>query len=191
MSYWTGYSGSGLVLTEGEFQDMISLYNKKNSSQAESLSNTMEDLCIDEINLVKSVYAGTIDVDVCGLEKGRDMPEELCDKVIGVYALDPDYVEGATFWPFYRANGEMNIFATRKEGEEPLEYRLLPADNNCDSSYFFFADKDLTSPMAFEKKPYDSYDDFVQEFKDKLAAYLPDDFDWNSHLGNLSYACYA
>ena len=32
---------------------------------------------------------------------------------------------------------------------------------------------------------------FVSEFKNKLEAFLPEDFDWDAHIGIYSYACYA
>ncbi|MBQ6857620.1 MAG: hypothetical protein IJO13_11025 [Lachnospiraceae bacterium] len=57
--------------------------------------------------------------------------------------------------------------------------------------YVVFSDKDMMSVESFEKKRYDSYEELVQEFKDKLQNYLPDDFEWDIHIGNFSYAAYA
>ncbi len=49
----------------------------------------------------------------------------------------------------------------------------------------------MNSVKAFDEKPYASYQDFVQEFRDKVGSYLPEDFDWNVHLGYLSYAAWG
>nr|WP_317439871.1 hypothetical protein [uncultured Enterocloster sp.] len=44
---------------------------------------------------------------------------------------------------------------------------------------------------TFNEKPYASYEALRQEFKDKLERYLPDDFDWDAHIGRFRYAAYA
>ena len=31
----------------------------------------------------------------------------------------------------------------------------------------------------------------INEYKDKLAAYLPNDFNWKTHIGFIQYAVYA
>lgn len=49
----------------------------------------------------------------------------------------------------------------------------------------------MNSVKAFDEKPYASYQNFIQEFKDKVGGYLQEDFNWNAHLGNLTYAAYA
>lgn len=44
---------------------------------------------------------------------------------------------------------------------------------------------------CFEKKAYESYEEFVAEFKRKMENYLPKDFNWDAHIGKYNYACYA
>ena len=34
-------------------------------------------------------------------------------------------------------------------------------------------------------------EEIVKEFKEKLAAYVPDDFDWESHIGFFQCASFA
>ena len=58
-------------------------------------------------------------------------------------------------------------------------------------SYMAFSDKSFDGPEVFSKKPYDSYEAFVEEFKRKFEKYLPSDFDWDAHLGRFNYAAYA
>lgn len=57
--------------------------------------------------------------------------------------------------------------------------------------YVIFADKDMDGFDTFNEKPYASYEALRQEFKDKLERYLPDDFDWDAHIGRFRYAAYA
>ena len=52
-------------------------------------------------------------------------------------------------------------------------------------------DRDLDGPMSFVRKPYDSYEDFVDEFRRKMGQYLPEDFDWDAHIGRFNYSAYC
>ena len=38
---------------------------------------------------------------------------------------------------------------------------------------------------------YKSTEEIIKEFKEKLAAYVPDDFDWESHIGFFQCASFA
>nr|WP_302168356.1 hypothetical protein [uncultured Schaedlerella sp.] len=59
----------------------------------------------------------------------------------------------------------------------------------CGVCYFFHSEHELDAPEAFDERPYNSYEEFKQEFKDKMAAYLPDDFGWDAHIGRFNYTC--
>ena len=50
-----------------------------------------------------------------------------------------------------------------------------------------FADKQLTGQNIFMRPPYKSMDCLVTEFKSKLNRYMPDQFDYHSHIGFLVY----
>lgn len=64
-------------------------------------------------------------------------------------------------------------------------------DLRSETSYMVFCDRDLDGPMSFVKKPYDSYEDFVDEFRRKMGQYLPEDFDWDAHIGRINYSAYC
>lgn len=72
--------------------------------------------------------------------------------------------------------------------------RTIQSLENCgriragSEGYFFTSERELDSPEAFEERPYISYEEFLQEFKGKMAVYLPEDFDWDSYIGRSSYA---
>lgn len=192
-SYWAGYAGTGLVLNQEEFSAFLEKYMEKNPVQAENLDEYLEGenldvASLDDICFLKSVNAG---------EEIRDLQDnaaEYADKVLYFSEMSNDNVEGFRFWPFYRHDGRMNVPIKRPEGGwEDAEYRnpMWESDDVGHSCYVIWSAKDLTSPRVFEQPAYTSYEEFVQEFKDDLAAYLPDAFDWNAHLGYMSYACFA
>ena len=41
----------------------------------------------------------------------------------------------------------------------------------------------MDSAEAFIQNPYPTYEDLVQEFKNKLIGLVPDDFSWDAHIG--------
>lgn len=90
---------------------------------------------------------------------------------------DDGCCEGFRLWN-YRINGKKNE-----------DYNL--ADIPMEDVYFLESDRQLDGMDCFDGPVYASYEDFVQEFKDKLAVYLPKDFDWDGHIGIYTYACYA
>lgn len=59
------------------------------------------------------------------------------------------------------------------------------------NAYVLTAERPIDGPGCFENPAYASYGEFVEEFKDKLKGYLPNDFDWDAHIGIYSYAAYA
>lgn len=95
----------------------------------------------------------------------------------GFFCTNDDCCEGFRLFN-YRINGKKN---------ERYQSADMP-DNNV---YVLPCDHSLDGMSCFEKMPYKDYEAFVQEFIDKMEAYLPDDFDWDAHIGIYSYACYA
>lgn len=85
------------------------------------------------------------------------------------------------------------------EGFRLIPYRMKgivnkdweAADMPQNNVYVFPSDKAVDGMTCFDEKVYGSYDEFVQEFKDKLGAYLPGDFDWDAHIGIYTYACFG
>lgn len=169
-SYWAGYSGTGLVLTVPEFNKMLKQYKEKNPDQSEIIDTAIENGDLNETGFIMSAT----------------------DKTFTVFELSDDDVAGVTFFPFYRSDGRENVTEKKEDGKwEYLESNYPIWDLNEDRCYFLFSDKDMNSVKAFDEKPYASYQDFVQEFKNKIGGYLPENFDWDAHLGNLTYAAYA
>lgn len=182
MSYWAGYAGSALVLTDREFDSMMEKYRTLNPAHAASVEDEYEDIhdC-DRADLIRGTFAGQ-DLG----SRGPDKPGN-ADLYFQPVKIPTDTCEGGTLTPFYHDGGK-NLPVFDDEGglvREPA-YTVYT-----DDVWAFFSDRALDGVGAFDEKPYPSYQAFVDEFKAKLGAYLPGDFDWDAHLGRFSYACYA
>lgn len=185
-SYWTGYAITGLVLSSAEFNAMLEVYKKKNP-EWKNIEEVMEDYGIDCTRFIMSQYAGE---SMPGLQDDTDGRYD--EKFTYFDELSNDNVDGATFWPFYKPDGSMNLNQMTEDGKWESALQSHPIwDSEADVCYVIESDEDMCSPQAFESKPYNSYQDFVQEFKNKIGGYLPEDFDWDAHLGYLAYAAYA
>lgn len=186
-SYWAGYSGTGLVLDSSELEDMLETYRDKNPAEADIIDDMIDEGDFNEIKFIKGIHAGE---EMPGLQDDKN--HDYDGKTASLYELSDDNASGVTFWPFYRPNGTMNLNEKLADGTwNEADYSHPAWSDKNNTCYICFSEKDMNSPKAFEETPYATYDAFVQEFKDKWAAYLPEDFDWNAHLGYLSYACYA
>lgn len=158
-SYWAGYAGQGLCLTDGEFREFLDNYkamstNKKSLKQVEEY----EDSCgnVSEITF----------------RNGKN-------EKFSFFMADDGCCEGFRLIP-YRIGGKPNT------GYRP---NLDMPDANI---FILNADHQLDGMKAFNpKKVYPSYKAFRTEFERKLGEYMPDDFDWDAHIGIYSYACYA
>lgn len=99
-------------------------------------------------------------------------------ELFNLFCVPDDHADGFYFVP-YRIQGKPN--------ERWENNKNIPRNN----VYVLGSDKEIAGMHCFEEKAYDSYESFVDEFKRKMAHYLPDDFDWDAHVGIYSYACLA
>lgn len=170
-SYWAGYHGCALVLKEKEFEEFLDGYCGVFGVSREELDQEIDSSSVREYPWQKS-----------SKRKGfyDEVPGEDTFQVVDILT---DYCDGMYLVPFITVDGKKNELDGRKQF---VAYNLRNYN-----LYVIFADKAMDRVDAFDDKPYASYADFVQEFKDKLEAYLPSDFNWDSHLGSFSYASYA
>ena len=63
---------------------------------------------------------------------------------------------------------------------------LLPRKYTGDC-FIVFADWSRFRYFGFKAYPYDTYEDLLNEFKGKLQDYLPESFEWDTHIGTVSY----
>ncbi len=164
MSYWAAYYGDALVLNEKEFYDFCDRYRAvKNIDENEDL---FEETTIREYPF----------------ESGSDPNDifEVTDILI-------DECDGMRLMPFLH-EGKENIYIW---GENGLERSVHTKSMRCDNCYAIFAKKNRFGVKAIGQPPYASYEELKAEFQSRLAAYLPEDFSWDLHIGILDYACYA
>lgn len=102
----------------------------------------------------------------------------LSGTAFSMFMADDSCTEGFKLVP-YRMNGKPNDDWDRNENIPSSNVYVLPADRS------------IAGMRCFEEKAYDSYEEFVSEFKGKLKEFLPESFDWDAHIGIYSYACYA
>lgn len=108
----------------------------------------------------------------------------------GIQFINDDNIEGAYFTPLFRKDGSLNICEKQSDGT----IAKYPEGDWVEGSKYEFAifsDKSRTSNETFLENPYPTVESFVDEFQQKLGAYLPDGFDLKSRLGHVMYAEYA
>lgn len=160
MSYWAGYSGQGLCLTEDEYSTFLNNYiNAQTAAENHEALHEIEKLNENE----------TLD-DIWFISPSGEK--------FFLYCADDGCTEGFYLMP-YRINGKPN-----EKGEECPQTLT-------DNMYILICDRPIDGMHCFEKKAYESYEEFVAEFKRKMESYLPKDFDWDAHIGKYNYACYA
>lgn len=160
MSYWAGYSGQGLCLTEDEYKEFLNSYvnvqtaagNRNALREVEKLD---EDECLDDIEFFTP-----------------------SGEKFSLFCADDGCTEGFCLVPY------------RKDRKPNEKWDACP-QTLTDNMYVLECERPIDGMQCFEKKAYESYEEFVAEFRRKMEAYLPEDFDWDSHIGIYTYACYA
>lgn len=200
MSEWNaGYYGSGLRLNEEEFINFFKQYlvlNPRELKAATEYSGEEFDPDAayepDEVlELTAEAYldCGYIPSDLSGTEVAMDPESEGRFSIVRI--SDNDIYDGMRFMP-YRVNGKFNVPYTTENGTQVKNQEFVNwIDLRSETSYMVFCDIPLDGPMSFVKKPYNSYEDFVNEFRHKMEQYLPKDFDWDAHLGRFNYSAYC
>lgn len=132
---------------------------------------------------------GYVPSNLAGTEIAMD-PES--EKRFGIVKIQNDDIyDGMRFMP-YCVNGKFNVpYITAGEEKSKNPEFVDWIDLRSETSYMVFCDRDLDGPMSFVRRPYDSYEDFVDEFRRKMRQYLPEDFDWDAHIGRFNYSAYC
>ena len=193
MSEWNaGYYGSGLRLNEEEFMSFFKRYLALNPKELKMAieyfapGTTCDQEEAFELTAEADQDCGYVPSNLAGTEIAMD-PES--EKRFGIVRIpDDDIYDGMRFMP-YRVNGKFNVpYITAGEEKSKNPEFVDWIDLRSETSYMVFSDRDLDGPMSFVRKPYDSYEDFVDEFRRKIGQYLPKDFDWDAHIGRFNYS---
>lgn len=196
MSEWNaGYYGSGLRLNEEEFMSFFKRYLALNPKELKMAIEyfapgaTCDQEEAFELTAEADQDCGYVPSNLAGTEIAMD-PES--EKRFGIVRIpDDDIYDGMRFMP-YRVNGKLNVpyvIVGEEKSKNPEFVDWI--DLRSETSYMVFCDRDLDGPMSFVRRPYDSYEDFVDEFRRKMGQYLPEDFDWDAHIGRFNYSAYC
>lgn len=196
MSEWNaGYYGSGLRLNEEEFMSFFKRYLALNPKELKMAIKyfapgaTCDQEEAFELTAEADQDCGYVPSNLAGTEIAMD-PES--EKRFGIVRIpDDDIYDGMRFMP-YRVNGKFNVpyvIVGEEKSKNPEFVDWI--DLRSETSYMVFCDRDLDGPMSFVRRPYDSYEDFVDEFRRKMGQYLPEDFDWDAHIGRFNYSAYC
>ena len=193
MSEWNaGYYGSGLRLNEEEFTRFFERYLALNPKEPKMAMEYFVSIATYDPEEAFELTAeavqdcGYIPSNLAGTEIAMD-PES--EKRFGIVRIQNDDIyDGMRFMP-YRVNSKFNVpYITAGEEKSKNPEFVDWIDLRSETSYMVFSDRDLDGPMSFVRKPYDSYEDFVDEFRRKMGQYLPEDFDWDAHIGRFNYS---
>ena len=196
MSEWNaGYYGSGLRLNEEEFMSFFKRYLALNPKELKMAIEyfapgaTCDQEEAFELTAEADQDCGYVPSNLAGTEIAMD-PES--EKRFGIVKIQNDDIyDGMRFMP-YRVNGKFNVpYITAGEEKSKNPEFVDWIDLRSETSYMVFCDRDLDGPMSFVRRPYDSYEDFVDEFRCKMGQYLPKDFDWDAHIGRFNYSAYC
>lgn len=164
-SYWNAYYGDALILNEEEFDAFCKCYAKAHQLEEEFLGDM--EYSIEEYEFIQS------------REK---------DKTFQITRISADDTDGKFFIPFI-FDGKINKAEYDEAGHVVKEVKSRHwREHDC---YAIFADRNRYLGNSFFVSVYRCYNEFVQEFKGKLENYLPDDFNWDEHLGIFSYAAWC
>lgn len=162
-SYWAGHYGQGLVLTAGELDGFMRSYMEDCTDRG--TKQELEEFFDEECDITDLTF------------------KSASGKPFKMFEVDTTSCSGFCLIPY------------RKQGEPNRDYEQNGDIWECWSDdatmYVCQADNAIDGMDCFDRKAYGSYEEFVDEFKDKLAAHLPEGFDWESHIGIYQYAAYA
>lgn len=149
----------------------------------------------EEINGGFTVFNKTYDTEAAFADRTQFMDRITftCDfeltaldglKFNGCY-FDNDMARSAFLTPILRHDNELNVPVISEDG--------LIDVNTVEKAYdevglFVIPTKyTLEGPKSFidGNKRYESPQEIIDEFKESLGKYFPDDFDWNSHIGYI------
>lgn len=165
-SNWYAESGTALILDEKETIEFCKKY--------------LKEICGRDMLKVPDAYTAVEELDTRTLIRSKykkadpSSIEENDEKHFQI-SLYEDEMSGGIFYPF--------------ECDERC------GEDDCFELYgdyygIFFTDKS-TLPQEIFKGTYSSMDEIIDEFKEKLEDYLPEDFNWKTHIGFIQYAIYA
>lgn len=183
-SYWSAISGTVLLLSSTETDDFLQSYLSKTytpDATFDDVKNMLERISeqgYDESYLLKSKSRKEAIKTLPTLDSTFNLDLETIRKVKGsiftIDEYDEDEYSGGMFYPISKLNNKEQTYTN--------------VENN---SVLIYSSKSTNPLNILSNKSYKSLDELIQDYKDTVGDYLPDDFDWDSHIGFFQCAVYA
>lgn len=178
--YWSATSGTVLIFSKEEVKDFFTRYlletYRKDGVTDEDIDSI--DCMISDYGssfcFLRSAYRQRLLEDFHSLEScvnertAVEHKKELFDCV----EYREEECSGGMLYPFKKP--ALGKFVDVKDG-----------------SYIIYTDRATRPQDLLGADGYKSTEEIVKEFKEKLAAYVPDGFDWESHIGFFQCATFA
>lgn len=178
------------VLTHEEFRVLAHRHDDLNprcpSLVEESRVDDYDDGLDDEIDpgcvmrFVKSIRAGEVTCPEDGILTSGFVEMD----AYPIYTLPKN--QKLRFTPYYYGGKKNNQYVPAQDEGYVRNPDVHTIEYDPDKNPILFvapSNKPINSPDIFEgEKPY-TYPELVQEFVEKFGNYLPDGFDWDSHIG--------
>lgn len=194
-SYWSAITGTALILSPAEYDNMLLNYLKtafKPDADEKDVNNYMdscEEISSDEVPVIKTScldaikpFYPTMDAFLEKLQNDAyylNADTSMVKNFVYFNRYNTDEYSGGIFYPIDTSDNE-------EFNGQKMTYHDVDDDSEIMYTKFSTLSIDL-----LKAKHYTSTDDIVNEFKDAIGAYLPDDFDWEKHVGVFTCAAYA
>lgn len=187
------FDDAGLKLNKAEYDALLKQYMSVNNlSKRDVVQTFAETSNFDyEDDEADALYKEAL--NECGYKKsilaGQNVPFTKSN-YFRIDIFTPADSEAMSFAPYF-CNEKPNLPCYNANNrEEYVDRDYFCEELSSEKCYIAFADRGFNDAYVFERKPYASYKEFVQEFKDKFEKYLPNGFDWDAHLGNFKCVFY-
>ena len=181
-SYWAALSGIVLKLSDEEFEDMLLVYLRKTYKKDATATDVADyqELISDYGERESYFLTATKKNDIINelpelsdtFGLSNEQVEKFHDSVFSFDRYSDDQYSGGIIYPIKGL--ENNIF-----------------EDVAEDSYLLFSNKPAMSLEILSGRSYKTLDELVQDYKDTIGEYLPEDFDWESHIGFFQCAAYA
>lgn len=193
-SYWSAMTGTALVLSPAEYDTMMLNFLKTAFKPDADMKDVNDyiDNCEDNFNATSVIKASCLDAikplystmdtfletlqnDECNPNNNTSIAKNL------VYfdRYNMDEYSGGIFYPIDTSDNE-------EFNGHKIPYHDVDADSKILYTEFSTLSIDLLTA-----EHYKSVNDIINEFKDAIGTYLPDDFNWEKHVGVFMCAAYA
>ena len=160
-SFWSGYHGTAIILTQEEFSIFVETYNKQHPDDIFD--------CEEEGILTEFLFDASA---------GPDLLPFYVDEING------EHCDGMVFVPYLREDGSVNLINPIEKREQISEFWRTG------TRYAIYTAFPMEGPGAFPLH-YHSFQDIEQEFQQRVGSYLPENFSLKTRIGTFRYAAFA